>query len=79
MRPQREKLRINELPEGYRLLAVEPGFFVCRDPGGRQILLEQDGHLTGVTTRRRLSAPFGERARRLGMRSASNPYTIPMD
>jgi hypothetical protein len=77
--PDRDKLLITELPEGYRVVGVGSNGFVVRHPRGRCIVLEQDGQLTGVTTRSRLAAPRFERAPRLGAGMASNPYTIPMD
>jgi len=79
MLPDRKKLLITELPEGHRVVAVGSGVFIVRDGRGRSTVLEQDGHLIGVTTRRSLAAQWGERAPRLSRRAASNPYTIPMD
>jgi hypothetical protein len=79
MLPERQKLCINELPEGYRVVGVEGCAFVVRDPSGREMLLEQDGELYGVTMRRSFAAQFGRRARRLGRETASNPYLRPMD
>jgi len=79
MLPDRQKLYIAELPEGYRVVGLDSGAFVVRDPRGRYIVLEQDGCLTGVTTRRSLAAQWAERAPRLGAGVGANPYTIPMD
>jgi hypothetical protein len=79
MLPDRQKLCITELPEGYRVVGVEDCAFVVRDPRGRHCLLEQDGHLYGVTTRRNFVARRGQRSRRLPSGTASSPYTIPMD
>jgi hypothetical protein len=77
--PDREKLLITELPEGFRVVGVDSSGFVIRQPSGRCIVLQQDGQMTGVTTRRSFAARWAERAPRLGTRTASNPYTIPMD
>ena len=79
MLPERQKLCINELPEGYRVVGVDGCAFVVRDAQGRETLLEQDGHLYGVTMRRSFAAQHRPRATRLGRGTASSPYTIPMD
>jgi hypothetical protein len=79
MLPDRQKLCINELPDGYRVVGVDDCAFVVRDPSGRDALIEQDGHLTGVTTRPNFAAQHDRRARRLGAGMASTPYTRPMD
>jgi hypothetical protein len=79
MLPERQKLCINELPEGYRVVGLDGCAFVVRDPRGRETLLEQDGQLYGVTTRRSFAAQHRGHAARLGSGTASSPYTIPMD
>ena len=79
MLPDRQKLCISELPEGYRVVGVDGCSFVVRDSRGRETLLEQEGHLYGVTTRCSIAAQHGRRAARLGRGNASSPYTIPMD
>ncbi len=79
MLPDRPKLCISELPEGYRVVGLDGGAFVVRDPRGRDTLLEQDGNLYGVTTRRSFAAQHRWRGTRLGNRTASSPYTNPMD
>jgi len=79
MLPDRQKLCINELPEGYRVVGLDGRAFVVRDPRGRETLLEQDGDLYGVTTRRSFAAQHWARARRLGAGTASTPYLRPMD
>jgi hypothetical protein len=76
MLPDREKLRIADLPDGYTVVGVGDGFFIVRTPGGDDIPLGQDGHLTGVTTRRSFATA---RAGRLGAGTASAPYTDTMD
>lgn len=77
MLPDRHKLRITELPEGYRLVAIESDSFVVRKPNGEALLIQQDGHLVGVTTRPTVHHVC--HARRLGADSAATPYTSPMD
>lgn len=79
MLPDRQKLRINELPEGYRVVGLSGRAFVVSDPRGRRTLLEQDGQNYGVTMRRSFAAQRWLRARRLDRERASNPYTRPMD
>ena len=77
MLPDRHKLRINELPEGYRLVAIEADSFVVRKPNGDDVLLQQDGHSVGVTTRPTVHPACPES--RLGVNTAVSPYTDPMD
>lgn len=79
MLPDRQKLCISELPEGYRVVGLDGRAFIVRDPRGRETLLEQDGDLYGVTMRRSFAAQRRLRARRLPTETASNPYTVPMD
>jgi hypothetical protein len=80
MLPSRgEKLRIAELPEGYRVVGIDEGVFIIRNPSGRDIRIEQDGHLTGVTTRRSLAARHVKHAESLGAETATTRYTSVMD
>jgi len=79
MLPDRQKLCINELPEGYRVVALDGPAFVVRDPQGRETRLEHDGQLYGVTMRRSFAAQHERRASRLGRGTASTPYLRPMD
>ena len=79
MLPERQKLCITELPEGYRVVGVDGSAFVVRDAQGRETLLEQDGQLYGVTMRRSFDAQHRGRPTRLPSGTASSPYTIPMD
>ena len=65
MMPDRQKLCINELPEGYRLVAIEADSFVVRKPNGEDVLIQQDGHSVGVTTRPTVHPACPER--RLGV------------
>ena len=77
MLPDRQKLRITELPEGYRLVGIESDSFVVRHPSGQRLLMQQDGHLVGVTTRstlRHMRCPD-----RLSVESAVTGYRNPMD
>jgi hypothetical protein len=77
MLPDRQKLRITELPEGYSLLAIEADSFVVRKPNGDAVLIPQDGHSVGVTTRPTVHhVPHDER---LGAENAVTSYTDPMD
>ena len=77
MLPDRQKLRITELPEGYRLIGIESDSFVVRDPSGRRLLMQQQGHLVGVTTRSTLrNAGHPDR---LSAESAVTGYRNPMD
>ena len=77
MLPDRQKLRITELPEGYRLVGIESDSFVVCDPSGRKVLMQQHGHLVGVTTR---STPRSAgHPDRLGAESAVTGYRNPMD
>ncbi len=77
MLPDRRKLRINELPQGYSLVAIEADSFVVRKPNGEAVLIAQDGRSVGVTTR-----PDTQHVRceeRLGIESSVSSYRDPMD
>jgi hypothetical protein len=77
MLPDRPNLRITELPEGYSLVAIEADSYVVRKPNGEAVLIPQDGHSVGVTTRPTVQqAPHEER---LGVESAVTSYRKPMD
>ncbi len=73
----RRQLCITELPEGYRVVGIECGSFVITNANGHVLLIEQDGHQTGVTTRRAINPTHD--IGRLGADAAVLPYTSPMD
>ena len=69
MLPDRQKLRITELPEGYSVVAIEADSFVVRKPNGDAVLIPQDGHSVGVTTRSAIQRVRHEE--RLGVENAA--------
>ena len=77
MLPDRQKLLITELPEGYRVVAIDADSFVVRKPNGEDFLIPQDGHSVGVTVRPTVHPACPES--RLGVKAAVSPYTDPMD
>jgi hypothetical protein len=79
MLTDRQRLRMADLPEGYRVVGLDLGAFVVRNPNGQILLIQQDGHLTGVTTRRNLTAHHVKHAGRLGVGTATTHYTSVMD
>jgi len=74
-----QSLRIADLPEGYRLVGLDLDAFIVRNPNGQILLIQQDGHLTGVTTRRNLAVRHVKHAGRLGVGTATTRYTSVMD
>jgi len=77
MLPDRQKLHITELPEGYRLVAIESDSFVVRKPNGETLVVPQDGRQVGVTTLP--CVHHADKTARLGRDSAISAYTNPMD
>ena len=73
-----QSLHIADLPEGYQVVGVDLGAFVVRNPSGQILLIQQDDHLTGVTTRRSLADHHIKHAGHLGV-TATTPHTSVMD
>ena len=59
------------------MVGIEFGAFVISNANGHVLLIEQDGHQTGVTTRRAIHPTHA--IGRLGVDAAVMPYTSPMD
>ncbi|MGA2322029.1 MAG: hypothetical protein ABSG95_15065 [Solirubrobacteraceae bacterium] len=63
-----QSLRIDELPEGYRVVGVDHRAPFVRKPTGQVLRIQQNGRLTAATTEAkcRLADRRAEQARRLG-------------
>jgi hypothetical protein len=71
-----QSLRIDELPENYRVIGADFGALFVRKPTGQILGIQQNGRLTAATVaaKRRLDRPRN-RPRRLSRDMLAKPYT----
>ncbi|TMK99773.1 MAG: hypothetical protein E6G34_04430 [Actinobacteria bacterium] len=79
---EQQSLRIAELPDGYRVVALEGATPMVREPTGQLVRIEQNGELTrprAEDRRKLVGERSDEEAQHAGGVPAVTPYTSVMD